>query len=233
MSSGGNKVMVWKVVTSATGKPTLVRESVSAPMSSGQDSGFFTTVTSTGTLGNSQVIWALSRPLRFNNSGLSLYAFDPSTVDSNGQSKTLFTAPAGVWPNGGGNYNMVPVVAGGRVLVASYKQLAIFGLAPAGTKRLAAAALNPEPLLSQTPLPTPHRVFARLTAIDGARLTFETRNGRSMSVDSTTAKARQTTSILRVGRAYAVAGDYDPHGVLQAVSVERVKDSPLLWQDDR
>ncbi len=36
--------------------------------------------------------------------------------------------PAGDWPNTGGNANIVPVVANGRVFVANYRALSIFGL---------------------------------------------------------------------------------------------------------
>jgi len=40
----------------------------------------------------------------------------------------LFQGAAGTWPYTGGNANIVPVVANGKVYVASYKELAIFGL---------------------------------------------------------------------------------------------------------
>ena len=47
----------------------------------------------------------------------------------------LFHANAGVWPNYGGDSNQVPVVANGKVYVASDKQLQIFGLTqPANLK---------------------------------------------------------------------------------------------------
>jgi len=46
--------------------------------------------------------------------------------------KKLFGATAGNWPNLGGNSNLVPVVANGRVFVASYRKLKIYGLK--GTK---------------------------------------------------------------------------------------------------
>jgi len=45
---------------------------------------------------------------------------------------TLFTGAAGSWPSPG-NANLVPTVANGKVYVASYKQLAIFGLSSGGT----------------------------------------------------------------------------------------------------
>jgi hypothetical protein len=42
----------------------------------------------------------------------------------------LFHANAGAWPNFGGDLNQVPVVANGKVYVATDKQLQIFGLKP-------------------------------------------------------------------------------------------------------
>ena len=42
---------------------------------------------------------------------------------------TLANVQAGVWPNGSTNANIVPVVANGKVYVASYKLLTIWGLA--------------------------------------------------------------------------------------------------------
>jgi hypothetical protein len=41
---------------------------------------------------------------------------------------TLFHANAGLWPNQGGDSNQVPMIANGKVYVASNKQLRIFGL---------------------------------------------------------------------------------------------------------
>jgi hypothetical protein len=46
----------------------------------------------------------------------------------------LFRGAAGAWPNTGGNANLVPVVANGKVYVASYKELEIFGLTQQAVK---------------------------------------------------------------------------------------------------
>jgi hypothetical protein len=46
--------------------------------------------------------------------------------------KLLFHATAGSWPNVTGNLNQVPVVANGKVYVATNKQLQIFGLKNSG-----------------------------------------------------------------------------------------------------
>ena len=123
VSSGGDTVHVWKLATSPA--PSLSMATSSPVLVSGpQDPGFFTTVSSNGT--SNPIIWALSRPTPETNSPIYLYAFDP---ESGGATmKQLFMAAAGAWPNLGGNSNQVPVVANGRVYVASNKQLQIFGL---------------------------------------------------------------------------------------------------------
>ena len=122
VSSGGSRIIVWKVLTSPA--PSLT-EVTTSPKLTTPDTGFFTTVSSNGT--SNPIIWALSR-----NSGkqttISLYAFQP---DLGGTTmKTLYTGTAGTWPVDGTNSNLVPVVANGRVFVASYKELVILGLTP-------------------------------------------------------------------------------------------------------
>lgn len=118
VSSGGTNVMVWKVQSSPV---TLVQES-SAGVTTGQDGGFFTSVSSNGTQAGTGIIWAVSRPTNSNPANVTLYALSAA----NGS--TLFSATAGTWPNTGGNANIVPVVANGLVFVASNRQLSIFGL---------------------------------------------------------------------------------------------------------
>jgi len=122
VSSGGSRIIIWKVLNSPS--PSLTEVS-SSPKLNTQDSGFFTTISSNGTA--NPIIWALSR-----NSGkqttINLLAF---ASDFGGATmKTLFTGAAGTWPINGTNSNLVPVVANGRVFVASYKELVILGLTP-------------------------------------------------------------------------------------------------------
>jgi hypothetical protein len=123
VSSGGSSVRVWKVLTSPT--PSLIQVT-SAPLKSA-GSGFFTSVSSNGT--SNPIIWALSRPSPTQTT-VSLYAFDP---DLGGTAmKQLFLGTAGAWVTDGSNTNLVPVVANGKVFVASYKELVILGLKPKG-----------------------------------------------------------------------------------------------------
>jgi len=121
VSSGGRTIKVWKLKTSP--KATLTNVASSGPVGGGQTPGFFTSISSNGS--SNPIIWSLSHPYGPGNT-VSLYAFNP---DSSGSSMAqLLKAAAGRWPNINGNANLVPVVADGRVFVASNKQLRIFGL---------------------------------------------------------------------------------------------------------
>lgn len=48
--------------------------------------------------------------------------------------KQLFLGTAGTWVANGSNANLIPVVANGRVFVASYKELVILGLQKSTTR---------------------------------------------------------------------------------------------------
>jgi hypothetical protein len=121
VSSGGNHVEVWKLQTSPNVKLSGVARSVG--ISTGQNGGFFTSVSSNGNA--SPIIWALSRPVSQSANALLLYAFNP---EAGANMNWIFRAKAGVWPNQGGDSNQVPVVANGKVYVGSNKQLQIFGI---------------------------------------------------------------------------------------------------------
>jgi hypothetical protein len=123
VSSGGSIVRVWKLLTSPS--VALNLEASSASLSSGQDGGFFTSISSNGTA--NAVIWAVSRPTNVVPGDVSLYAFN-AVPSASSVLTTQFHGAAGSWPYVGGNANIVPVVANGKVYVASYRQLAIFGL---------------------------------------------------------------------------------------------------------
>ena len=128
VSSGGRSVMVWKLHTSP--KPGLSLATSSASIGGGQAPGFFTSISSNGKA--NPIIWAVSRPASMANPAVFLFAFNP---DSGGSTmKLLFRASAGSWPNPGNDANIVPVVANGRVYIASSRRLQIFGLKAAGNK---------------------------------------------------------------------------------------------------
>src|SRR5713226_7826321 len=128
VSSGGNRVKVWKLVTSPSAK--LMGVAQSPTISTGQNGGFFTSVSSNGNA--SPIIWALSRPVSHNPANIVLYAFNPDSGAAT--MTTLCHGVAGLWPNQGGDSNQVPIIANGKVYVASNKQLRIFGLKGQKTK---------------------------------------------------------------------------------------------------
>ncbi len=122
VSSGGDYVNVWSVQTSPS--VSLKLQTTSAPLYSGQDPGFFTSISSNGTA--SPIIWAIARPQNEPAAPFRMIAFDPDAGKR--PMKQLYATTAGAWPNLGGNANLVPVVANGEVFVASNKQLRIYGL---------------------------------------------------------------------------------------------------------
>ncbi len=125
VSSGGNVVDVWKLETSPT--PSLTNVTHSPGLTTGQNGGFFTSVSSNGTA--NPIIWALARPTSQKPPSMLLYAFNP---ESGKKIMTqLFKTVGGSWPNQGGDSNQVPMIANGMVYVASFRELKIFGLKPA------------------------------------------------------------------------------------------------------
>jgi hypothetical protein len=122
VTSGGVQVMVWKLQTSST--PTLTEVTHSPNLRTGQNGGLFTSISSNGKA--SPIIWALTRPYTQSSNGVTLYAMNPDAGGS--VMRQLFHSNAGAWPNFNGDSNQVPVVANGKVYVASNKQLQIFGL---------------------------------------------------------------------------------------------------------
>jgi hypothetical protein len=221
VSSTGSNTIVYQVQTSPDTR--LVKESQSPYLNSGQDPGFFTTVSSNGTVAGSAVVWALPHPQA---TTINLVATDPA----NGSAE-IFSAPAGTWPfSGNANANLVPVVANGHVFVASYQNLSIFGLA--GNARH--AAFHPAP----APAPyvfadAAHDIYGIAVALDGARLSLRTRAGAVVQVDLAAARRSGDAAEPVVGQGALVRGDYDRAGVLVAKFVLHARNNAALWPADR
>jgi hypothetical protein len=215
---------------------------MSVELASGQTPGFFTSISSNGTAAGSEIVWAVSHPVDAAKPFVRLYALDPSTVDRAGQPRLLYSAIAGAWTSFNANANIVPLVANGRVYVASHKLMTIFGpLEAAGTidaaarggdAALAAAARDPEGEAVLAALPG-HAIYGRVRAVDGSTIRLETRAGAMLSVDASEARAARREAVPVVGRALLVRGDYVRGGTFRATSVIAAKDSPALWRPDR
>ncbi len=219
VSSGGGEAMVWKVSGGAA--PTLTHVASSGAVQGAQDAGFFTTVSSNGTQSGSVVIWAVGRPADSTHD-LRLYAFAES-------GRTLFSAVPGTWPNTGGNANIVPVVANGKVYVGGYKSLAIFGLG-------ASAAIPSAPRTSETQAFPPlgqHEITGIVQSIDGFAITLTNRAGDLIKIEGGAAFANFQAAPPAVGHAMLARGTIDEEGVMHATALLHAKDSPAMWSPDR
>jgi outer membrane protein assembly factor BamB len=227
VSSAGDTVQTWQIQTSPS--PVLVAEGSATVQHSEQDPGFFTTVSSHLANLSTTIIWAVARPSA--NAPLTLYAF--AAAASGGTLKQLYSSAAGQWPNLGGNANIVPVVANGKVYVAAYKTLKIFGPgAPAAIRASTAEGSGP-PSLALAAGAT-QRVTGVLLAINGPTLKLQARNNRTVALDISRALATEQVANLMVGRPYtALVAATESDGALQAISVMRAKPGIGAWPQDQ
>ncbi len=129
--------------------PTTYEAQSTAVPTSVQDNSFFTSVSSNGTQAGSAIIWAVGRPTSATTPDVTLYAFNAAA--QGGTFPLLYSGVAGTWANVNANADIVPVVANGRVYVASYKALTIFGLSGqlAPVKQAAPLNVTAAPLSAQ------------------------------------------------------------------------------------
>ena len=224
VTSGNNDVGIWKVNASGT-NPKLVAKGSPGSVDGAQFPGFFTSVSSNGTLAGTAVVWAVGRPTNSNPANVSLYAFDPA------KGKRLFADVAGSWPNTQGDSNIVPVVANGKVYVAANQSLAIFGLS-----NTAATAALPVPRVVDMRLPLApgqHEVYGIVSSIAGNSIVIHTRNGQTVNVDAAAASANFDKAQPRGGHALIARGRIAADGTLKADIVLHAKDHPAMWPADR
>jgi hypothetical protein len=226
VTSQGSTLQTWRVLLSPS--PQLALEGT-AKIDSGQDPGFFTVVSSNGTQAGTAIIWAVSRPTDNNPALVKLYAFD-TRVNPDGSLNQIFFSPAGSWANIGSNENTVPVVANGKVYVASNSALTIFGIGGASVPKIPS---QPNPVAAPGSL---YLITGILQGISGSTLTLKTRTGKSVKIDDAQAVRNQRVGApLRVGIPLTVQGSsIEGTGALQATSIVRAKGSTgELWPLDR
>jgi hypothetical protein len=215
----GNIVTVYQLPTSP--KPVLTLPVRTSAISTGQDPGLFTAISSNGTKAGTALVWAVTRPVNFNPGTIKLLAIDPT------DGTILLNVATGAWPNPGGNANVVPTVANGQVYVASYKTLTIFGL----TKAPHGVSLQAVPAPAQLHLGVPHQVTGTITALTGTRMTLRRRDGSSLTVDFDAADRAGLAAIQAVGATATVRGDFRGT-VLLADAVQHAKPSVGNWPAD-
>jgi len=210
-----------------TGTSPTLTNVASALVSSGQDYGFFTSVSSSGSA--NAIIWAVARPNptpKNPGTSIKLYAFN---AKPSGTSLPLLflDTNAGSWPHTGANANIVPVVANGHVFVASYKQLSIYGL---GTGITGSA---PRPIAANVSSdPSRHQIFGTITTMRGSQFTLQTRTGHSVQVDASAAIQNEMCIDLEAGETVDAQGTFDAAGVMLASLVQHAKESSELWPPD-
>jgi hypothetical protein len=235
VTSQGNLLHTFRVNLSSSPKLSVAGTS---NITSGQDPGFFTSVSSNGTTPGSAIIWAVSRPSS-SPPTVTLYAFN--ALSSGGTYQNLFSSVAGSWPHTGMNANIVPVVSNSQVYVASAfldssgnvrGQLNVFGVCPK-------SGCTGKPLISSVaPLSvsSDHVVSGILIETNGTILTLKTRNGKISLVDASQAlKNEQIGTPLIVGVSLTVSGStVEATGALLADSIARARGSSGdLWPADK
>ena len=219
VSSGGSAVMVWDVKDRRKAKLSLTAESPGLP--GGQDPGFFTSISS-DTTGEHAIIWALARP-SYVPGAMSLYAFQAQAPKGSSQLKTLYeTSSAGYWAASNNNASLVPTVANGKVYVASYKELTIFGL---GGKNVVVAGHGGRLVYRNV---ARDRAVGRLSNMRGSLLTLQSPSGATVIVDDRIAVRNERVPDLVTGRLYIARGRYDVRRVLHATTIVRAKPSETL-----
>jgi hypothetical protein len=137
---------------------------------------------------------------------------------------------AGSWPNITNNAYLVPTVAAGKVYVASYHELAIFGLLP--TER---AEISPEVLIHSVPpeeqLPGA-RIWGTVREVGERTLVVQLRDGKLLTVDLTPARKAGAIHIPKLGGYVTVRGTLNDRGVLEASAISRAK-KPADWGVDK
>jgi outer membrane protein assembly factor BamB len=214
-------VIIFRLRT--TPKTSLQKIINTANLSTGQDGGFFTTISSNATKAGTAVVWALSRPTDNNPANVLLYAFDPTT------GAQLTSLVAGTWPNTSGDADLVPVVANGRIYVASYKQLTIFAL---GQPAHAVAVAAPRPPAAHAMAGAPHSLTGMVMGVNGARMMLRLRSGQIVAVDLDPARRAYAVAVPVEGQAARVRGDWSGD-LFRARVVLHAKQAAALWVEDQ
>ncbi|MGA2136536.1 MAG: hypothetical protein ABSH50_29950 [Bryobacteraceae bacterium] len=69
--------------------------------------------------------------------------------------------------------------------------------------------------------------------VNGAKFALETRTGRTVQVDATSAIKAEKGATVYEGLAVSAEGTVDKKGVLQADNVTRIKSARVMWPEDR
>ena len=122
----------------------------------------------------------------------------------------------------------MPTVANGRVSVASYKQMQIFGLIEKAKGRqmlpgrLMEITQGPDPAMIPVNIPGA-AYWGTVRSVNGSQIVITLRNGKSLTVDLSPAMKAGTMLRPYVGLNVAANGSLGSNGVLQAKTLTRTK----------
>lgn len=114
----------YRLVSSGTGVPRLVETAHSDNRFPGSG-GANPTVSSNGKAAGTGIVWVTTRPNinEVRTRPVELLAYDAMNLGH-----ILYSAPAGLWPNTRGHPFITPTVVNGKVYVAGYDRVSVFGL---------------------------------------------------------------------------------------------------------
>jgi len=121
-------------------------------------------------------------------------------------------------------------VANGRVYVASYRTLSIFGLSTAPP---AALPKIPAPDMHSQLAADEHEIYGIVVAMTGNLVTVRTRDGANLFVDTLPALTAHRIAEPSRGRALLARGTVGTDGVLHADTVLHALSNPRMWPPDR
>ena len=75
-------------------------------------------------------------------------------------------------------------------------------------------------------------VYGTISAIDGAKLTIKTRDGKSISIDAKPVASSIRITPPNLGLSVMVLATRGPHRVLLAQTINRAKSAPAAWPPD-
>jgi len=248
VTGGSNGVTSWQLQTSPSVK--LVRESSTGngPIFGLPDNGgVIPVISSNGTNAGTALVWFVQRPGSSSDQDpgtpVTLWAFAASDLTT-----PLFSSSAGTWTHAvNSNADLVPTVAGGKVYVASNKQLQIFGLlagrkagkalrAPLAPSRPEGAACAPNispAAAARGRAGSSHTFFGTVCQVQGTDVQFSLRGGHSIKVDALDAIRHQRSPLLTAGRTVRVMATVDGRGIAHAQEISPAHALSPSTQADR
>ena len=223
VTSHGSTLRTWQVQMSPRRRWRKRRQRRLVP---GKMLGFSRQFRPTARAGGSAIIWAVGRPTGTgaDPTAVNLYAFAATPSSGSTTLAQLFSAKAGSWPNTGGNANIVPVVANGKVFVASAYRTDRETRADSSIFSERAAPARRSPALRSSAGAQPangHMISGTLTAVNGETLTLRTRAGKTTTIDASGAlQNEKVTGPLNLGTPFTAQGmTFDASGALLATAI--------------